>query len=170
MLDISAKIYVKPEDVWEFSIKNKEKLRHEMAMIAENEYTGYSVYLDREGAYPSVIVCNDKEETVYDELCVSGADCEGTVEKVYAKYIDDVEDSADGDEYAQRIEDELYERTDELTLATADFLSVVLQEGDDGTGILQAYPAEFVNDVLGAVVCYLEETYGFKVPVPNLVG
>ena len=62
------------------------------------------------------------------------------------------------------MEDAMYERNDELSLAMADFLAIALQEGDnDGTNILEAYGYEVVDEILDGFLKELSEDYGFHI-------
>ncbi len=45
-------VYIRPEDLWEFFMANRSKLRQEMCCVAENADTGYELRLDIEGDYP----------------------------------------------------------------------------------------------------------------------
>ena len=47
-----VKIYVEPDDTWDFFDDNLYRLKEEMVLIAENEETEYSVFITENNGNP----------------------------------------------------------------------------------------------------------------------
>lgn len=175
-------IHVPADAVWEFFQESKNRLSNEMVLIAENTDTEYAVYLTEENDLPVLAVAKGDEKTEYKEPCVSEDDCATVAKKFYTRYLfpvmitdgkyvpEDIPDEEDDDETWMDMEDIMYERNDELRLAMADFLAIVLQEGDnDGTNVLEAYGYEAVDEILDGVLKELSDDYGFRIYRPMIV-
>lgn len=139
---MGVKIHLKPTEVWPFFDKNFDRLKKEMVAIAENEETGHSVYLTESNGCPLLSVYREDNQ-LYVEGAVSAKDCEDTAKRMYLKYLfpvvvtdpkpniipeqEDKDDEISNEELElQALEDAIYEREDELLLATTDFLEVLL--------------------------------------------
>ena len=177
-------IHIPADAVWGFFQESRKRLNKEMVLIAENTDTEYAVYLTEENDLPVLAVAKGDEKTEYKEHCVSEDDCTTVAKKFYTRYLfpvmitdgkyipEDVPDETeeDGDETGMDMEDTMYERTDELCLAMADFLAIALQEGDnDGTNILEAYGYEAVDEILDGFLKELSDNYGFHIYRPMIV-
>ena len=171
-------IHIPADAVWGFFQESRKRLNKEMVLIAENTDTEYAVYLTEENDLPVLAVAKGDEKTEYKEHCVSEDDCTMVAKKFYTRYLfpvmitddkyipEDVPDNGEDDETWMDMEDAMYERNDELSLAMADFLAIALQEGDnDGTNILEAYGYEVVDEILDG----FSEDYGFHIYRPMIV-
>ena len=175
-------IHIPADAVWGFFQESRKRLNKEMVLIAENTDTEYAVYLTEENDLPVLAVAKGDEKTEYKEHCVSEDDCTTVAKKFYTRYLfpvmitddkyipEDVPDNGEDDETWMDMEDAMYERNDELSLAMADFLAIALQEGDnDGTNILEAYGYEVVDEILDGFLKELSEDYGFHIYRPMIV-
>ena len=174
-------IHIPADAVWGFFQESRKRLNKEMVLIAENTDTEYAVYLTEENDLPVLAVAKGDEKTEHKEHCVSEDDCTTVAKKFYTRYLfpvmitddkyipEDVPDDGE-DETWMDMEDAMYERNDELSLAMADFLAIALQEGDnDGTNILETYGYEVVDEILDGFLKELSENYGFHIYRPMIV-
>lgn len=166
---MGAKIYLPAPRVGDFFQQNRERLKKEMVIVAENTDTKYTVLLTDDCDLPQFLVCRE-EEPEYKEWA-NIASCGDVAFKIYLRYLFPVTVSIDAGEGCengpppfesedcdeeltrQEMDDLQYEREDELMLALADFLAVVLQEGDgDGTMIIEEYGQSFMEDALDSIL------------------
>lgn len=163
---MGANVYITPDAVWDFFSNNKERLKKEMVVIAENDDTNYAVYLTEDCNLPLFLVCKGSEKPEYKEWA-DEEDCSEIARKFYSTYLFPVIvtndkftkeiDEPEEDLTRQEMEDAQYEREDELMLALGDFLSVVIQEGDDGTDVLDAYGQDFFDEILDHFLEYIAQ-------------
>lgn len=182
---MGVNIHIPADEVWSFFQKNKDRCSKEMIAIAENTDTEYAVYLTEENGYPSFSVCKGDDEPEYEEGAISENDCTDTAKRCFLKYLfpvivtneraiphstlDDEEDDEDEFGTRQDMEDTIYEREDELRLAMCDFLQVVLQEGNDGTEIMDTYGSGLVDEILDHVLEYIATECCLDVYRPTLI-
>lgn len=180
---MGVKIYIPAADVWSFFENNRKRLSEEMVIIAENTETEYTVYLTEENEYPLFVVCKGDEDAEYDEGAISQKDCEDTAQRCFLRYLypvtvtackksipfEEDDDDLTEDFTKQEMEDAMYEREDELAMAMGDFLQVVLQEGVDGTDVVDSYGLDLINEVLEHTLQHIAEFYGFPVYRPTLI-
>lgn len=170
-VDLSGvKIYVPADELWIFYIQNEDRCKKEMVLIAENTDTKYEVYLTVEDDVVMLSVCRGEDEPEYEEYVLNNDDCTKTAKKLFMRYLipisivdgkavipgelpEDQDDNTMGPS-RQDIEDEMYEREDELDLAMKDFLSVVLQEPDIDL-LIANHTQGFVDEVLDNVLSLL---------------
>ena len=176
---MGIKIHVNPGDVWDFFDKNLARLAKEMVLIAENEDTDYSIYLTEDQNYPLLSVYKN-DLKLYEEGVISRTDCEKTTKGLYTKYLFPlVVTSKDFDSASeeallfgepaskQDIEDEIYERSDELYLATIDFLQVLLGYRDPDM-LISEY-GDITEEFLDSTCEFLSEEYGIPIFRPMFV-
>jgi hypothetical protein len=167
---MSAKIHVKPEDVWKFYNRNAEQLAEEMVSIAENEDTGMNVYLTEDSDTPQLVVTDNNDKVVHEEYLVSSRDAEHSAKKIYEKYIvpidtTTVSDDEDDEEITRSdMEDAIYEREDEILMAFEDFLEVLMEENRDT--IYDGYHDKQFDDLLNKVVRTIAVDSGVRVRRP----
>lgn len=162
---MGTNIHIPAEDVWKFFQKNKKRLSEEMVAIAENEDTEYAVYLTEDNGYPLFSVCKGKSDSEFEEGAINELDCTETAKRCYVRYLfpvvvtkdnitkfSELDDDEDEPMSEQDRQDAMYEREDELQLAMADFLQVVLQEGSDGTDIIDMYGPDMIDELLDIVL------------------
>lgn len=154
---MSAKIHVKPEDVWKFYNRNAEQLADQMVSIAENEDTGINVYLTEDSDSPQLVVTDNNDKVIHEEYLVSHPDAERSTKKIYEKYVVPIDttpasDDEDDDEEITRsdMEDAIYEREDEILMAFEDFLEVLMEESRDV--LYDGYHDKQFDDLLNKVV------------------
>lgn len=174
-------IHIPADEVWSFFQKNKDRCSKEMIAIAENTDTEYAVYLTEENGYPSFSVCKGDGEPEYEEGAISENDCTDTAKRCYLQYLFPVivrddkttileeEDSEDGFETRQDMEDAMYEREDELRLALCDFMQVALREDGDGTDIMDTYGVDMVDDILDIVLEYMATEHCLDIYRPTII-
>ncbi len=200
MIDTTGvKMYVTPDEIWEFFNKNREKLIDSKVVVAENVDTKYAVLLtDAYDGVANLIVERD-EVKIYSSYEWDPDKCYRSYRQMVGNYLlpvieddlkeppakrefsdydipDDLppdvsigpEEQIDDDELHD-MEDAQYEREDELFLATADYLSVVMNVGDgDGCAIVDAYGVQFVNEVTDHFLQYLADEWGADIYRPTL--
>lgn len=181
----SLKIYVHSNELWGFYTQNKKRCQEEMILIAENTDTEYAVYMTDDDGTLMFSVCKGEKEPEYEEYVLDADDCEASVKKLFVRYlipftvIDEraaLSDSSvyntDDDELSlswQDLEDEMYEREDELDLAIKDFLAVVLQE-PDGETISTEHGEEFIQEVLHHILEYLTNEHCLQIYRPMFLN
>lgn len=155
---MGVKIYIPAADVWSFFKNNETQLSEKMVVIAENTETEYTVYLTEESGYPQFVVCHGDDDAEYDEGAISQKDCEDTAQRCFLRYLYpitvtstkystpfDEDDGPEDEPTKQEMEDAMYEREDELAIAMGDFLQVALQDGVDGTDVVDTYGLELLT-------------------------
>lgn len=197
MIDATGvKVHVSPDNIWEFFQNNKGRLVDSKVVIAENTDTGYAVLLTNDYDGVANLIVERNEERIYNNYEWSSGGCYSTYRQLIGKYLlpvvedtppqppcerklsdydipDDLPpnvsiESAEDDEL-QEMEDAQYEREDELLLATADYLSIAMNEGaGDGGAIIEAYGTEFVNEVTDHILEYLASEQGVEIYRPTI--
>lgn len=151
------KLYLMPKEVWAFGLSNAERLEKEQVTIAEDK-SGMTVCLTlvEDELY---IVVYFGEKFIYGEKITNDTDAVATTSKVYREYLDVPKDVLDSepDEKSEKsthedLEDTIYEREDELYLATCDYLETLLciEKGNVGDIVRKTYglePDEFLDKV-----------------------
>lgn len=183
--DTGVNIYLQPEEVWDFYHKEKQRVCDELVVIAENINTGYEVMITEESGTLFILVSR-KNVTEHRDALVSSSDSKKTVREIYIKYLfpvyvndikrKDVEDYIipdEAEEYYEslddksvvEIEDQIYEREDELLMAFKDFLEVVIGdyetvfEGDD----------EQFKDMFEDILEMIGLDYGYNIYRPMFI-
>lgn len=174
----SVRVYVPTNELWGFYIQNKERCQDEMVLIAENTETGYAVYMTDDDGTLMFSVCKGDNEPEYEEYVMDDADCEASAKKLFIRYLvpftvidgkavlsgSTTEDSLDEELSLSRqdMEDEMYEREDELDFAIKDFLAAVLQE-PNGDAVATEYGEDFIQEVLHYILEYLTNDHCIKI-------
>lgn len=174
--------YVEPHDVWEFFLSNEERLSNELVVIAEDESRDIEVCMTEDGSFPMFIVLDGSE--VQDKCWgLNKESTENALKEIYDKISTDedvsneyVEPNDEVEIFRGDYEDKIYEREDELYLAAADFLSVVLCSEDfycksahnhlDDDGLKNE---EFINEFVDYVCEYLRKDHGISVYRPTII-
>ncbi len=182
---MNVEVYVKPKEVWEFFQKNKARLKEEMVLVAENLDTEYAIYLTETNGIPYFAACKGSAPPEKEEGAISESDCRETATRFYTQFLLPVivkdgktkveeakklnlKEQAELEEQTQ-LEDEIYVREDELTMAAADFLRVVLMEGDDSSDIIDSYGVEMVNEFLDVALEYISGEMCLDVYRPTFI-
>lgn len=179
----NLKVYVPVEDLWGFYIENSQRCAEEMILIAENTSTKYAVYMTEESSQLMFSVCKGDREPEYEEYAMNDDDCAKTAKKLLLRYLvpftvtdgrvsipetlPDVDDDG-ACPSRQDIEDEIYEREDELDIALKEFLAVVLQLEDADT-VLAACEQACIDEILNDFLEYLGNEQGLEVFRPMFV-
>lgn len=181
---MSVTIHVPADEVWSFFQKNRYRLSEEMVVIAENPDTEYAVYLTEDDGYPLFSVCKGNSDSEYEEGAINQRDCTDTAQRCYANYLFPIvvssgskhikseleDDSESGKELApQEIDDIIFERDDELIVAMGDFILTAIQDGCDGSDIVDTYGLGVVEDILDHTLQYIAAQHGFPVYRPTLM-
>ena len=158
------KVFVKPTDLWQFFKSHGGDLEDEMIRIAQNEKTGFQLYLEKLNDLPNLVVYDGEAEyPLYEEQCVSETDTVVSVSTVLQKYLaspeDDEKEKADK-EMTQ--DEEILFREDELNGAFDDFLSICLEATDLDDYLSARERDEALHDFL----TMLYEKYGISVYRP----
>ena len=194
-------IYVESKDVWDFYKKNIKRMSEELVLIAENKETEYAVYVTQDEGYLTILVYKDEEE-ILDDFALEKFICEVTIEGIYEKYLYpgiytdngyqfvNEEDCAKAHADApplpsstQDMEDTVYEREDELYMATLDLLekftyrAIYAKDYIDDCADEEMYPvevdeiyAEVIADSLVNVFCkYLKDEHYVSVYRPMFI-
>lgn len=133
---MGVKIHIPADKVWQFFFENRERCVKEMIEIASNDETGYAVYITEDSGYPMFLVCCEDGEPECEVGAISQKDCTEIAEKFFACYLFPVVEKRElaedegYDAQRQELEDEIYEREDELRLALCDFLQVASEGAD----------------------------------------
>ena len=114
---MSEKIYYKPDEVWELL----NTCYDQETLIAENEFTGVSIYAVSFDMYPMITVFFDDDVPI-EEPILSEDQCEEEVEELYAFYLGDI--YGDVEEEASE-ESEIRAREHELDNLVYDFVTEV---------------------------------------------
>lgn len=178
MRDLPAMIHLRPEKIWGFYERNKERLCREMVLIAENDSTNTKIYLSSENTLPYIYAVVDGKE-VAKEGMVTMLDASDTAYSYYFRYltkpaenIPDPDDAdcppePDDDEELtpQDALDEIYEREDALFFALRDFLQVVLEADEsDFRG-----HDDLMDQILDDILTLLSERYACKIYRPTVM-
>ena len=129
-------VYVGPEEMLPFYRDNKDRLKREQILVAENTKTQAQVYLDIDEPLNRPlfrVFCGDevKYESPSSESNIA------FIAQAVFKNIEDNGDTEDGDddclseEDMQAVDDMIYEREDALELAVFDMLDVFLEQAED---------------------------------------
>lgn len=160
---MAATIHLKPEQVWDFWEKHKERLAKEMVLIAE--YDDVAIYLSAENTIPYIYACKG-DDIVQKEGMVNKMDATDTAYTFYSKYLikKDESDSADSvrDADFQAVED----RENELYAAFCDFLVVAMDCSDEE---IYESPPDELNEALDDVLLLLSEKHGFFIYRPTIL-
>lgn len=184
------KMYLLPKEVWAFITKNEERLTKESILVAEDgEFTDIFLTIDKD--VPRIFVDYSGEEISSEEI-TSERDCRETVENMYRRYLLIPQEAMDNgvtegcetlydpnapdekdltpEEEEQALMDEIYEREDELFLATAEFLGVALgvDENMDLIKAIHSYNVDIGKFLDSALEC-LAVDHNVSVYRPTMV-
>lgn len=182
----NVKIYIPATELWSFYLKNSDRCEKEMVLIAENTDTEYAVYVTDEDGTMMLSVCKGDESPEYEEYALNAEDCVNTAKKMMLRYLipvtfvngrvvmpDNLPEGLEDDDgelslSRQDMEDEMYEREDELDLAMKDFLAAVLQEPDSDR-LLANYQQDFIDEVLDDFLRILAKDYCCEIFRPMFI-
>lgn len=184
-MDASVEVYLKADEVWKYFQMNKEALKSEQVLVAENTETKYEIYLTDFAGHPQLRVFRGDIE-LHTECCIDEEDCTYTAKWIYVKYlfpvtantskqygqskipVDD-KPKAETKKETQKsgavkaMEDIICEREDELAQAASDFLEIVLEY----FGAIEEYYGEgLIEDTLDHVCQRLAKEWGISVRRP----
>lgn len=171
------KVYVKPDELWDYFQKHKKRFESAMDNVAEvlddeTESPLVRVYLTEENGYPSMTIeqvhGEDEEEVLVKECAISAKDCVA----VYQKLLKQLE------EYAAEIKSEttsgvdetdlelVAEREAELREALAVFLNT-LMGFDESDEIV--YDEEELSDMLDNIEMMMCQDFGYVAYRPQII-
>lgn len=178
-------VHIKPKEAWQFFDLNRERLAKMQVAIAENDETEYAVYMTEDKECPLISVWRGEGQKIYEEPAISSKDLEDTLTRIYLKYLlpvvietpkkvpekkePELPDNCDLDPEleAQILQDEIYEREDELQLATEDYLLKLLCCPDYET--MSREYGNFVSELLDRVCEILSEEFLISIYRPRWV-
>ena len=171
------KVYVKPDELWDYFQKHKKRFESAMDNVAEvlddeTKSPLVRVYLTEENGYPSMTIeqvhGEDEEEVLVKECAISAKDCVA----VYQKLLKQLE------EYAKEIKSEttsgvdetdlelVAEREAELREALAVFLNT-LMGFDESDEIV--YDEEELSDMLDNIEMMMCQDFGYVAYRPQII-
>lgn len=185
-MDTPVEVYLKADEVWRFFQRNRERLKAEQVLVAENTDTKYEIYLTDFAGLPQLRVFRGNIE-LHTESCIDKDDTDYVAKWLYVKYLFPLsantskqygqnstttetqkkeepkkDDSGKGGA-AKAIEDIISEREDELARATEDFLEVVLEY----YGAIEDFYGEgLIEEILDSVCQQLANEWGISVRRP----
>lgn len=165
------KIYVSPDDVWEYFQKHKIRLAEELDVIAEIELEGESglqIFITEDNGFPLLSI-EYEDEILEKECAISKADCTLVARKFFKmldehsdEYMSEVNQYADSRIVTDLSDDSgsnadweyVEEREDELKLLLVNFLleAMGMSEGD----------MDFNDDDLSALLDDIEDSVYVK--------
>ena len=164
-----ADIYVDYSRVWDFYEDNHDRLKYVQAKIAENKETKHAVCLTDKNDLPRFTVYWD-DQKIEEAYAVSYYDCMNVVRGLYQRYlfpvVEGVPDSQEENTAEEARDDLIYEREDELRLATIDFLSVLL--GCDAEEVQGDY-LDVIDEFLENACQNLADEFNISVYRPTLL-
>lgn len=153
------KIYVKPDEIWDYFQRNKKHLEEVVEVIAEVELddkTSLQVCITEDNGYPKLTL--ELEDDVLEKECaISKADCDVVSHKFYAVFENTIEKLNESLKI-EEIEEFSYEREDEILEALAEFLTVILNvpvdafEDDELVGMILQSFEEVLYDNFGLII------------------
>lgn len=152
------KIYIPPELVWEFYTAHKKELQTEMVCVMENTETGVQMFLSENKDFAELTVVDSEGFALYTGYGTSDCDAQNEVETLGAKYVlpgaekpaanGDVSEDGEEEYLTDDELDALLCRKDEVDMAFADFLAVLL----DNENILDEIPLEEIEYHVQSIV------------------
>ena len=182
----NVKIYIPVAELWSFYLQNVSRCEKEMVLVAENTDTEYAVYITDEDGTLMLSACKGDESPEYEEYAMNADDCANTARKMMLRYLipvsfvkgrmvmpDNLPEGLEDEDgeiglSQQDMEDEMYEREDELDLAIKDFLAVVLQEPDSDR-VAANYEQSFIDEVLDDFLRILAKDYCCEIFRPMFI-
>ena len=159
-------ISLQPGAIWKYSREHREQLEESLVSIASSTDGSCEIFLTIEDDSTMIDVFRG-EDMVYQEAIVSDEDAVATVRKIYAQFLPDVSYSGgyQGTGYTrQELEDDMYDREEELCSAMEDFLNVAVE------GFFDAYfgkDADVTQEIVDLVCKHLADEYGVSVRYPR---
>lgn len=188
----SERIYVPCCRLWKFYLNNRQRCRDSYVLVAENQDTGYGIYLTEEDCLLVLYVFLGESER--PELRAELPDeisAEAIAGKAYLAFLGCEEPEEEGpgasswpaqgggpheeepEEEELEIEpdevsedDEIYAREDELFLASGDFLAAVLRMFD-GETVRKTYGESLIEEFLEQALLTIAEDFGLPVYRPT---
>lgn len=161
--------YVDPQNsIWDLFCENRDRLSKELVLIAEDDELGLEVCVTEEnGALLFVVL--DGGQIEFKGSRYDRTSSEATLQFIYDSFFkssktESEEVNVSRDDY----EDKIYEREDELYLAAADFLSVLLCK-DDPFEVQDLHGEEFIDEFVDYICEYLRNECGISVYRPVII-
>lgn len=180
----NLKVYMPVDELWGFYAGNQKRCAAEMILIAENTSTKYAIYMTDEDGQLMFSVCKGDKKPEYEEFAINDDDCAETAKKLFLRYLvpfsvtdgqvsisEEFPNEAEDDDACpsrQDIEDEMYEREDELDIALKEFLVAVLQV-EDSDAVLAMCEQECIGEILNHFLEYLSNEQGLEVFRPMFI-
>lgn len=172
------KVYVKPDELWEYFQKHKRHFEDAMDNIAEafdnTEISLVRIYLTEDKGYPSMTVeqvhDNGEEEILVKECAISAKDCATVYQKllkILEEYAEKFETEANSISTLEETDFEIVdEREAELREALAVFLNTLM-------GLDDCEDVVFDDEELGAILDSIEATmcqeFGYVIYRPQII-
>lgn len=172
------KVYVKPDELWEYFQKHKKHFQNAMDSIAEafdnTETPLVRIYLTEEKGYPSMTVEevheNEEEEILVKECAISAKDCTAVYQKLLKKleeYAEEIETEANSVSALDETDFEIVdEREAELREALAVFLNTFMGLDDCEDVVFDDEELSAILDSIEATMC---QEFGYIVYRPQII-
>ena len=164
-------VYIYPTEVWQYIQENRDYIRDNNVIIAENLRDGVEITLETDQVGSAVIAAYIDDKLVETERVVSYEDAANACRKYYANFLipkhADYKQEEEIPELDPSIDDEIEMRERELGNTFMDFLDVVLF--DEDLHIMSEEYDELLDEILALISsyghdvyrpCYLEEDDG----------
>lgn len=157
-------ISLQPGAVWAYSREHRKQLVDSLVSIASTADGSCEIFLTIEEDSTMIYVYRNGE-LAYEEAIVSDDDATATVGKLYVRFLAKAAGEDPEPEIPREtLEDDIYEREDELCSAMEDFLNVAVEGFFDA---YFGYDADISQEIVDCVCRHLAEEYGVSVRWPR---
>lgn len=172
------KVYVKPDELWEYFQKHKKHFQNAMDNIAEafdnTETPLVRIYLTEDQGYPSMTVeqvyDNGEEEILVKECAISAKDCTAVCQKLLKQleeYAEKIEAEANSVSALDEADFEIVdEREAELREALAVFLNALMGLDDCEDVVVDDEELSAILDSIEAIMC---QEFGYVIYRPQII-
>lgn len=143
---------IPPSRVWDFFHAYKKDLTENMRLIASSSDGMLGIYLTEKGGDPFFVV-EDCDDPIDEEIATSKKDCEETVKKLYAKYLDDDDNFFESEA--------IDEREDELSVLFENLIMDIVDKGCNEDGL-----CDIIEDVKEHTLEYIARKHGLRIYRP----
>lgn len=168
----SLQMHLRFDEVWDYFDQNRKRLAVEQVLIAENLYTGNTLYLTESAGCPCFYVYSAAGTLLYHDCAVSAGSCFDTVRSLFTKYMMPLctvtgdpkkpqknsstagqVKEVDEDTMAE-LDDAIYERDEALIRAMTDALLVFLNVPDVDI-LINNYGEDVIDGAIEGLCSYL---------------
>lgn len=158
-------IMVEADEVWGYFQQNKDELRNNAHVIAENDEFGVEITIAEEFGFPYIVVTADGYQYT-EEYPASKSDCSAIVRELYDTYLTERFFVEEEEETRFDQEDSISERELELDEAIMCLLEVILEEDP---AMLGANADTICDDIKEHILEYLARKYALPIRRPMVL-